>query len=45
VLRPPFILPASPILALEGDHVRLARRADAIDDVLRSYVLSGARAP
>lgn len=39
VLRPPFILPASPILAHEADEVRLARRADTIDDVLRSYVL------
>jgi diaminopimelate decarboxylase len=38
VLRPPFILPASPILAQEGDEIRLVRRADTIDDVLRSYV-------
>lgn len=39
VLRPPFILPASPMLALQGEDVRLVRRADTIDDVLRSYVV------
>jgi diaminopimelate decarboxylase len=41
VLRPPFILPAVPILALEGDQVRIVRRADSLDDVVRAYVIRG----
>jgi diaminopimelate decarboxylase len=37
VLRPPFILPAVPMLALEGGSLRVVRRADTLDDILRAY--------
>jgi diaminopimelate decarboxylase len=42
VLRPPFILPAAPMLALEGGALRIVRRGDTLDDVLRAYAI---RAP
>jgi diaminopimelate decarboxylase len=39
VLRPPFILPAAPMLALEGGALRIVRRGDTLDDVLRAYAI------
>lgn len=42
VLRPPFIVPAPPMLALEGGSLRVVRRADTLDDIARAYVM---RAP
>ena len=40
VLRPPFILPAAPILALDGGEIRVVRRAGDLDDVLRGYAIT-----
>lgn len=38
VLRPPFIVPAPPMLALERGALRIVRRADTLEDIARAYV-------
>ncbi|MCM1179003.1 MAG: pyridoxal-dependent decarboxylase [Clostridium sp.] len=39
VLKPPFILPNFPVLELEGEKVKLVKRAEVFEDIFGSYML------
>ena len=37
VMKPPFILPANPILAYDGGCLEIARRRETVDDVFATF--------
>lgn len=39
VLKPPFILPNFPVLELNGDEVKIIKRAEVFGDIFGSYIL------